>query len=358
MTADIFAAKILIVDDQLPNVRLLESILKRWGYVNYQGLTDSRQVVPRFLEWHPDLLLLDLMMPHLDGFAVMQQLITHIPPGHYFPILVLTADITPEAKQRALSSGAKDFLTKPLDAIEVGLRIKNLLETRYLYLELQEQNQQLSETRAQLNDLLHRFVPSAVADRLIATPQEARPGGERREVSVLFADLRGFTHWSEHQTPEDVFEVLNQRLAIGAEAVLAEGGTLDKFMGDALMAIFNAPQNQPDHAYRALRAAYRMLSRLADDALGLNFGVGINSGEALAGNLGVEQALNYTVIGDVVNQAKRIQELARRGQILFSQATYEQAQQWLTARSLGPQHLRGREQPVEVYELRELTVSP
>ncbi len=138
-------ARILIVDDQEANVRLLERILQQAGYANLKGITDPRLVLPLFAGFRPDLILLDLHMPHADGFAVMEELRPRIPEDAYLPILVLTADITPEAKQRALSGGARDFLTKPFDATEVILRIRNLLQTRFLHLQLQNQNQILEE---------------------------------------------------------------------------------------------------------------------------------------------------------------------------------------------------------------------
>ena len=147
-------AQILIVDDQQANVRVLERLLAREGYTHLKSTTDARQVLPLFSEFQPDLILLDLLMPYLDGFAVLEQLRPVIPADSYLPILVLTADITPEAKQRALSSGAKDFLTKPLELVEVSLRIRNLLETRYLYLQLHHQNQILEEqVRERTTDL-------------------------------------------------------------------------------------------------------------------------------------------------------------------------------------------------------------
>ena len=139
----LYQAHILIVDDQRPNVRLLERILEQAGYAAAQGTTDPRQVAELFDEFQPDLVLLDLHMPYMDGFGVMEALSTRIPAGSYFPILVVTADITPEAKRRALSAGARDFLSKPFDSTEVLLRIKNLLETRFLHLQLQNQNQAL-----------------------------------------------------------------------------------------------------------------------------------------------------------------------------------------------------------------------
>lgn len=138
-------ARILIVDDQPSNVMLLEGILQEEDFTSYRSITDAREALPAFIEYLPDLILLDLQMPYMDGFEVMKQLRASISPDDFLPILVLTADITPEAKRRALTEGALDFLTKPFDATEVVLRIKNLLQTRSLHLRLQEQNEVLDE---------------------------------------------------------------------------------------------------------------------------------------------------------------------------------------------------------------------
>jgi len=138
-------ARVLAVDDQEVNVQLLGRILGRAGYQNVALLTDPTAVVPEVQRQEPDILLLDLHMPGMDGFAVMAALKEVVSPSTFLPILVLTADITPEAKQRALSEGAKDFLSKPFDPIEVLLRIRNLLETRMLHQELRHQNEILEE---------------------------------------------------------------------------------------------------------------------------------------------------------------------------------------------------------------------
>ncbi len=138
-------ARILIIDDQPSNVLLLEGILEEAEFVSTRSVVDSREALPTFIDYLPDLVLLDLQMPYLDGFGVMKQLQACMSADDFLPILVLTADITSEAKRRALSEGAMDFLTKPFDAIEVILRIKNLLRTRFLHLQLQGQNQLLDQ---------------------------------------------------------------------------------------------------------------------------------------------------------------------------------------------------------------------
>lgn len=138
-------ANILIVDDQQANIDVLTGLLDDEGYTNYKTTLDSRKCIELYEEFKPDLILLDLIMPHFNGFQVMMQLKVLIPPGEYFPILILTADVTPESKLKALSGGASDFLTKPFDLIEVDLRIKNLLKTRYLHQQSENQNQILEE---------------------------------------------------------------------------------------------------------------------------------------------------------------------------------------------------------------------
>src|SRR5436309_1454581 len=181
---DLNEARILIVDDELANVRLLERLLQQTGYRNLVTTTDPRQVRGLYDELHPDLILLDLMMPHLDGVAVMGELA--IPAEAYVPILVLTADVTMAAKQRALAAGAKDYLTKPFDRVEVLLRIKNLLDTRFLYLELDRQNRSLEQIVAERTQRLLQSEKVATMGSLLA--------GVAHELNNPLAVLTGHAH--------------------------------------------------------------------------------------------------------------------------------------------------------------------
>src|SRR5207247_884489 len=153
-------------------------------------------------------------------------------------------------------------------------------------------------------------------------PNNAQLGGQRREITVLFADLDGFTTLSEKVPPEQLLELLNACLGVATDAILEYGGTIDKYMGDAVMALFNAPQEQPDHAWRAMRAAVSMQRRVraltAEWEHKMIFAIGVHSGEAVVGNIGSSSLRNFTAIGDTVNLAKRIQESAAPGQILVS----------------------------------------
>jgi PAS domain S-box-containing protein len=203
--------------------------------------------------------------------------------------------------------------------------------------------------------LLERMVSPAVLDQI--NPDSLQIGGQLRDITVLFADIRGFTSYSENRPPEELVAVLNRYLAAGADAVLAQEGTVDKFLGDAVMAWFNAPLPQADHTLRAVRAALAL--KAAVEALHaelppeahLSFGVGIHYGEAVLGWIGTEKRLEYTAIGDSVNTAKRIQENSARNQILMTREAYERVKDMVEATACPPLHVKGKSEPVEVYEL-------
>ncbi len=206
--------------------------------------------------------------------------------------------------------------------------------------------------------LLERMVSPAVLDQI--DPDSLQIGGQQREISVLFADIRGFTTYAEKQSPAQLVAVLNRYLAAGAEAVLAQEGTVDKFLGDAVMAWFNAPLPQPDHTLRAVRAALglreavqRLHTQLPPEAR-LSFGAGIHCGEAVLGWIGTAKRLEYTAISDAVNTAKRIQENAAKNQILISAAAYEHVKDQVVANPFTPLQVKGRSELVMVYEIVRL----
>ncbi len=211
-----------------------------------------------------------------------------------------------------------------------------------------------------VREMFKRYLSPAIVDSLPADPAQLKLGGQRRIVSVLFADIRGFTQFSGQHDAVELVEVLNQYLGLAAEEILAEDGTLDKFLGDAVMGIFNAPLDQPDHVLRAARAALAMRDAIEQHRLNvpepyrLNYGIGINVGEAVVGNIGTAQRLDYTAIGDPVNYAKRLQENAHGGQILISEAAYEQIKDQIEVNALEPLAVKGRSTPEKVYELIRL----
>lgn len=211
--------------------------------------------------------------------------------------------------------------------------------------------------KQQIKTLFERYVAPTVVKQMLAQPDKMKLGGSRQTLTILFADVRGFSDFSTRMSPEVLVELLNQYMHVAASAILAQEGTLDKFMGDAVMAFFNAPLLQPDHPIRAVRAAWAMqravkkLHQGLPPSYRLSFGVGVGIGDAVVGNIGTAQMMNYTIIGDAVNRAKRLQELAQGGQILINQATYHLVQEYIEARSLGNRHLKGQPTSEMIYEV-------
>jgi len=203
--------------------------------------------------------------------------------------------------------------------------------------------------------LLQRMVSPAVLDQI--DPNSLQVGGKKVFITVLFADVRGFTSYSEKHSPEELVAVLNQYLAAAAEAVLAQEGTVDKFLGDAVMAWYNAPILQPDHTLRAVKSALaireaiaRLHSELPKEAH-LDFGVGIHYGEAVLGWIGTEKRLEFTSLGDSVNTTKRIQENSAKNQILISKEAYERVKDEVEANPFAPLTVKGKTQPLDVFEV-------
>ncbi len=203
--------------------------------------------------------------------------------------------------------------------------------------------------------LFERMVSPLVIEQL--DPDKLQLGGKRTGITTLYADIRGFTSLGETLDPEELVSVLNRYLAAAAEAVLAQQGTIDKFMGDSVMAWFNAPIPQPDHAFRAVRAGLAIRDAVValypefPKKFQLSFGVGIHCGDAVLGLVGTESRLEYTAIGDSVNTAKRIQENSASGQILISSEVYAQVADHVDVNQLEPIQVKGKRLPVEVYEV-------
>jgi adenylate cyclase len=348
-TGSIREATILIVDDQEANVALLEAFLADEGYRSVHSTTDAREALSLFQELRVDLVLLDLHMPHVDGFAVMQQLQASIAPDAYVPILILTADAGAEVKRRALTGGAKDFLSKPLDFEEVSARIRNLLETRLLHLQLRERNRVLEEaTRAldaerQLSErLLLNVLPRSIAERLKRGPGII--ADSFAEATVIFADIAGFTPISSRLTPEAVVAWLND--VFSAMDRLAEQHGLEtiKTIGDAFMLASGLPAPRADHAEAAAEVALlirdQMASRTAPDGRPLEIRIGMHTGPVVAGVIGTRK-FTYDLWGDTVNTASRMESHGVNGTIHVTARTYERLRHTYAFEERGAVEIKG-----------------
>jgi adenylate cyclase len=223
------------------------------------------------------------------------------------------------------------------------------------------ERRKLEAEQERIRQTFGRVVAPRVRDRLLDDARNLRLDGSKQTVTILFADISGFTTFSEKHAPEVVFKTLNSYLSLAAQAILDEEGTLDKFMGDAVMALWNCPDLQEDHAMRAARAALAIMRRTLEahkkfpnPELHLGFRIGIATGPAIIGNVGTKELFNYTAVGDTVNLAQRLQVAARLGQILLQKSTYDSVAKSVIAAPLTPLAIKGREQPAEVFELKGL----
>lgn len=342
-------ARILIVDDNESNVQVIRKILASQGYeiiVAYDG----QGALERVAATPPDLVVLDVLMPDMDGFAVARALRARV-ESRAIPIMMLTALRELNDKIQGLEAGADDFVSKPFNSVELLARVRSLLRIKELHDALQTRN-------ALLERLLTRYVSEEVARDILLDPdQDLRLDGQSCQVSVLFADIRGFTRFSQEHEASQVTQTLNYIFHHLATIIFEHHGTLDKYLGDAIMAFYGAPIPSSDHAEQALRTAWAMQRRFSqlcreDSNLSeLGLGIGLSTGEAVVGSVGSERMMDFTVLGQTPNTAHRLQEHAQAGQILMDEPTYQAVQEIVVARQAAASPLNGQRQPTPVYEV-------
>jgi class 3 adenylate cyclase/CheY-like chemotaxis protein len=358
---------ILVVDDTPENVRLMEAVLMPQGY-EVATATSGREALDRIASAPVDLVLLDIVMPGIDGFEVCRRLRGDEATA-FLPVVMVTASGAQE-KLAAVEAGADDFIAKPFEQPELLARVRSLLRIKEYHDTIESQAAQLAawnrdleeRVATQVTELdrvgrLRRFLSPQLVE-LVANGDDSFLQSHRREITVVFCDLRGFTSFAETFEPEDVMEVLGEYRAGLGDLVHRFEGTLERFTGDGLMILFNDPLPCSDAPERAVRLAVAMRNRMEQLREGwkrrgydLDFGVGIAQGHATIGLIGFEGRLDYTAIGSVTNQAARLCAEAQPGQILISSRVYAGAEQIITADSMGEITLRGFARPSHVYNV-------
>ena len=363
---------ILVVDDNVDNRDMLARRLRRQDYEVLTAAGGSAALAA--LAGTPvDLVLLDVMMPDLDGYAVLQRLKAD-PALRDIPVLMISALDELDSVVRCIQLGAEDYLGKPFDPVLLQARIGACLEKKRLHdqearhrRELAEWNQTLerrvAEQVAQLERLgrLKRFFSPQLAELIVAGGADDPLKTHRREVTVVFVDLRGFTAFAETAEPEEVMGVLREYHAEMGRLIMEHEGTLERFTGDGMMIFFNDPVEIPNPAERAIRMAVAMRDLLAGLAArwrkrgwDLALGVGIAQGYATIGAIGFEGRLDYGAIGTVTNLAARLCGEAAGGQILISARVAAAVEGMIEAEDVGPLTLKGLARPVPIWSVRRL----
>jgi adenylate cyclase len=339
---------VLAVDDEPANLALLRKLLAHQGYDVVEAV-DGRSALAAVVSVEPDLVCLDVMMPGIDGVEVCQRL-RREPEHAGLPILLLTALDRPEDKARGLEAGANDFLSKPFDEIELAARLRSLLRTKAL--------------QDRLADLLGRYVSDSVAAEVLRDPFGVSLGGDRRHVSTMFADVRGYTALAAQHEPEQALDLLNRYLTVASDAVEEHGGTVADLLGDGIFAFFGAPVMHSNDPERAVRAALAIQSACVNvdipsmPHVRLQTGIGITSGAVVAGNIGSERRMHYAVVGDSVNVAARLQASAGPGQILVDEATHDAVEPQVMSQDLGSLRLAGKGDWIRAFNVIGISDAP
>lgn len=318
-------AVILVVDDNEMNRDLLSRRLTKKGFE--VALAESGEAALAWLEANAcDLVLLDIMMPGMSGMDVLDRL-RETRNVSELPVIMATAKGEQADIVDALRRGANDYVTKPLEFPVVLARVQTQLELKTANDRIRTLAAEVERRNVFIRSVFGRYLTDEVAETLLESPEALAMGGERREVSILLADLRGFTSFSAHRDPQDVMRVVNNFLSKMTDVIIAHGGTIDEFIGDAILALFGAPRPLQDHAQRAVACAAAMQQamdevnreNIANGLPEVAIGIGINTGEVVVGNIGSERRAKYGVVGHNVNMAARIEAYTEGGQILISE---------------------------------------
>jgi adenylate cyclase len=362
------AARVLVVDDQPANIRLLDAILSPRGY-DVRRATSGQEALAVLDAEVVDLVLLDVVMPGMDGYELCRT-IRERPDTAYLPLVMVTAS-GDEQRVRALEAGADDFLTKPIDRNELLARVASLARVKRYQDTIKRQSDELAAWNQELTarvdeqvsqiermSRLRRFLSPQLAELIVDTGDESFLESHRREIVVVFCDLRGFTPFAEASDPEEVMGVLSELHAALGDLIFRFEGTLERFAGDGLMVFFNDPVRCEDGPARAIRMGVAMRTRVRGLAEGwarqghdLALGIGIAQGYATLGRIGFDGRYDYAAIGSVTNLASRLCGEAEPWQILVSERVFAAAGPMVVGEDAGRRELRGFSRHVHAFAI-------
>jgi len=349
--------KLLVVDDNELNRDMLSRRLKSRGYA-VMTADDGPQCLDLVKGQRFDLILLDIMMPGMSGIDVLKVIRNRYSVAE-LPIIMATAKDQGTDVVEALTLGANDYVTKPLDFPVVLARVENQLSLKRAMEEIKRLANELEKRNRFIKHTFGRYLSEEVVDRLLDTEEGLALGGEKREVTLLMSDLRGFTSMADRFTPEQVVRMLNNYLGTMADLIVAHQGTIDEFIGDAILAIFGAPERRPDDAARACACAIAMQVAMKEvnafnvraGLAEVEMGIAVNTGQVIVGNIGSQTRAKYGVVGSHVNLAGRMEGFTVGGQVLVSASTLDKAGAALEVGQKVTFQAKGFKEPVDVYDL-------
>ncbi len=359
------SARILVVDDTPVNLKLLGDLLTVKGYAVVTA-TNGPEALDKVAKEPLDLVLLDVMMPGMSGYDVCRK-IREQPDTSMLPVVMVTALDPAQERVKGIEAGADDFLSKPINQQELLARVRSLLRIKELWDQISQLNrgleQRVEEQVAQLERLgrLKRFFSPQLAELIVSGGADDPLKTHRREITVVFLDLRGFTAFAEAAEPEEVMGVLHEYHAAMGRLVLEHEGTLERFTGDGMMIFFNDPVPVENPAERAVRMALAMRDVVAElrtkwrkQGFALDLGVGLAKGYATIGAIGFEGRWDYGAIGTVTNLAARLCGEAKAGQVLISQRLLVTIEELVDAEPAGELTLKGFQRPITAFNLVRL----
>ncbi len=361
--------RVLVVDDQPQNVRLLDAILTPRGY-DVRTASSGEEALAALDADDMDLVLLDIVMPGMDGYAVCRE-IRQRPGTAYLPVVMVTAS-GDEEKVKALEAGADDFLTKPVNKNELLARVASLARIKRYQDTIKRQSDELTAWNQELKgrveeqvsqiermSRLRRFLAPQLAELIVDSGDESFLESHRREIVVVFCDLRGFTPFAEASDPEEVMGVLQEYHAALGDLIFRFEGTLERFAGDGLMVFFNDPVACDDGPARAIRMSVAMRTRVrglaeswARQGHDLALGIGIAQGYATLGRIGFDGRHDYAAIGSVTNLASRLCADAEPWQILVTERVFSVAGPLVVGEDAGTRELRGFSRRVHAFDVK------
>jgi adenylate cyclase len=341
MSHNVTPGRLLVVDDNKVNRLLLGRGLEQQGH-RVAFAENGRQALEMLHQNEFDLMLLDIQMPEMDGYQVLEKVASDLDLRD-IPVIVTSALEELDSVVRCIEMGAEDYLIKPVNPVLLRARIGAGLEKKRL--------------RDQQHDLIRRFATAEVAQDLEESGFAL--GGRFVEATVMFSDIRGFTSLVEQQSPADTIELLNTYYTLMFEAISEQGGVVNQMVGDGLMAIFGAPLPLPNHSEQSVRAALEMiemidlfnLDQAASHRPTIQIGIGIATGQVIAGYTGTQRRATYTCVGDTVNLAARLEAYTKvaKQPILIDETTRQSLSNTINVEDLGPAEIKGKNQVVTIY---------